>query len=606
MTGMANIGNHPTFLATTALEEFWDTKQHLVFLGGWCHPFGGPTHAKDFVGEVIENPWNSPQSRVGALHTCNSLTDKLLVVLAKSLNDLHSRQHTTRYWRILLEPWLHYYVSTMYDLFVRIELAAKTFPLLTSIGLPEACFIVPAGTAEFDQMVKTDFYILQLCTRIMSFLGIPFSTRPGALCVRCSEAGGVSSTWLACTRRACNAAFRLFGARDCILLRSSHFSRETELRLFVRTLGRVRRITPSELRPEPQPIQHIPRSTLCSCLPERTRFQQLLRATLPLDIPQVLVEAYERHGTTQSTVYSERPNVIFTANAHYHDDTFKRFAAGAADRGAVLLGTPHGTNYGVAAWSRSRDYDANIFDRYYTWGWNLSDCSSRVVPMPAGKLIGRTRVGADNRQKGILWATTTASRYLREFPYTPELFSIYLEWQQRFLAALSPEARGQLTLRPHHEDQGWSIVARLRREFPCLKIEDWTSPFIKSLSKRRLYVCDHLSTTFGEALAADRPTVLFWNREANELTSQARPYFDSLCKVGILFYDPIEAAACVDQIYGDVEDWWNEPERQDARRQFCDRFARTASDAVKLWSREFLKVLKGAAASSQAQSGRRR
>ena len=212
--------------------------------------------------------------------------------------------------------------------------------------------------------------------------------------------------------------------------------------------------------------------------------------------------------------------------------------------------------------------------------------------MPAAKLMGRRPIGADNRKKGVLCVTTTSSRYLLEFPWTPELFSSYLQWHKSFFASLDTRVEILVTLRPHHEDQGWGIAARLAESFPKLRIEDWSVPFLKSLNQCRLYVCDHLSTTFGEALAADKPTVMFWNSEGNELRDEARPYFDSLRRTGVLYHDPVEAASCVNHVYDDVEKWWHESSRQQARRDFCNRFARTAPDAVGLWNKEFRNVLR--------------
>ena len=52
--------------------------------------------------------------------------------------------------------------------------------------------------------------------------------------------------------------------------------------------------------------------------------------------------------------------------------------------------------------------------------------------------------------------------------------------------------------------------------------------FFKSLSEKKLYVCDHFSTTYAEALAANVPTILFWNPEFNELRPETRLYFDLL------------------------------------------------------------------------------
>ena len=55
---------------------------------------------------------------------------------------------------------------------------------------------------------------------------------------------------------------------------------------------------------------------------------------------------------------------------------------------------------------------------------------------------------------------------------------------------------------------------------------------------------------------------------------------------------PVEAAHAVNEIYDDVDTWWNAPERVEAVRKFCDRFAYVADDPVKEWREEFKRFLK--------------
>jgi putative transferase (TIGR04331 family) len=126
---------------------------------------------------------------------------------------------------------------------------------------------------------------------------------------------------------------------------------------------------------------------------------------------------------------------------------------------------------------------------------------------------------------------------------------------------------------------------------PEIQIELWEEPFQKSLENCRLYVCDHLSTTFAEALAANKPTVLFCNPQTNKLRPEAQPYFDLLRGCGILCDTPEAAASIVASVYDDVETWWGTPERQAAVRLFCARFARTSPDAISLWSNELLRMV---------------
>lgn len=90
------------------------------------------------------------------------------------------------------------------------------------------------------------------------------------------------------------------------------------------------------------------------------------------------------------------------------------------------------------------------------------------------------------------------------------------------------------------------------------------------------------STGFLETLGRNIPTIMFWNPKHWELRPSAQPYFDLLKEAGILHETPEAAAARAAEVWDDVAGWWNQPEVQDARRCFCDRFARTPEDLIRV------------------------
>ena len=103
-------------------------------------------------------------------------------------------------------------------------------------------------------------------------------------------------------------------------------------------------------------------------------------------------------------------------------------------------------------------------------------------------------------------------------------------------------------------------------------------------SRSSLAVIDHLGTPVLETLAADWPTLLFWNPQRWEVREEAQPYFDALCAAGILLDSPEEAAACLEKAADDLPGWWADPKIQEARRSFVDRFALSRSDWAAAWS----------------------
>lgn len=574
------------FLATTALEEFWDTTLPIVFLGPWCTRFTKAHVWHSLRHCMIESPWNDSGARVAALDDCNRAYEETLSSLGCALNHVHDCAHSIRYWRILLGPWLQYYIAATYDRFTCIQAALDKFPNLTTIRLSSDAYEVPVDTIEFDEWMKTDVYNLQLYSQILEFVGKQF---PGKS--RRVRQGAPAKSYAFSVSRMASRLLNLVGTvapvDKSILLHRSYFPWRAELQLLTRTHGAVRRIVPYEKRPAPVPLQNDMREEIRGALPASGGFLSYLRWSVPQALPQCFAESYGSMRNFVNANFPAAPKAIFTANAEYYDEPFKFWAAAAVDDGSMLLGTVHGTRYGAASWMRAEEHELAVFDRYYSWGWERKGKPAVVVPMPAPKLIANTKVKASNAKTGILLCGTTAPRYLREFPFSPQQFDEYLNWQARFLNCVDVNIRKQLRFRPHREDQGWDIVQRATSHIPELQIEGWDIPFLRSLDSCRLYVCDHCSTTFGEALAINKPTILFWNYEGNELREGAQPFFEELRKGEILYYDPEEAAAAVNRVYSDVQTWWSDPGRQRIRQRFCHRFARTSPRAILEWAAEF-------------------
>ncbi len=580
------------FLATTALEKFWDVSKPIVFLGEWCLLYERQPYWEKINGKLLGSPYDDDDAAENAYSYVNRIYEKILPVLGEKLNSIHGKSYSNRYWRILLGPWLQLYLPSVYDRFVHIKRASEQYPNFTTIGLSPASFVVPADTLDFACFLSEDSYNLQLYTKILGVLGKEFTYKETKIPRNPLYGKLLKNSW---QRKSISYVLKVFAdvsakLSKTILLRYPYFSKKIELQLIARKFGRI---LPSWNQMSPCSrfeLDNVKRNVLRDIEIRSDEFEQCLSAMLFSDMPQCFIEGFRTVENEAYRNFPKRTDAIFSANGWHYDEAFKQWAATSAEAGSLLLGTQHGGNYGSLKSMPSEDHETAIVDYYYSWGWEREGCMAKVVQKPATKLLGRNMIGPNNIKKEIFWAATTAQRYLVQLPFLPAHFHEYLEWQIRFAKALPSVVIKETRFRPHYENHAWGTVERLKECIPDIRIESWDVPFQSSLENCRLYVCDHLSTTFTEALAVNLPTVLFWNPQTNKLRPEAQPYFDLLREVGILFDTPEAAASAVASVYDDVETWWNVPERQKVLRSFCDRFARTAPDAIALWSNEFERV----------------
>lgn len=583
------------FLATTALEEFWDTTKPIVFLGEWCRRYHRREFWQPLGGEVLPNPWGPSYKRDEVYTYVNELYERSLPIIAEALNNIHNTKHSIKYWRIVIGMWYFLYIAVLYDRYLSLKYAIDNYPSFSTIGLSEDNHVTPHDTLSFFNLTTDDPYNLQFYTKILDFLNIDFPRkRIGSPIVNYVTYKRI--TWKSPIKYSLKnflyfIAKKMQG-RNQITLYNSYFPLKIQALLFIKSRGKIFPLPNIENKLIPILPDRHSRDGLKDIRIGDSEFELLLSELIPSDIPICFVESYGAISKTVKEKFAFHPKKILSANSWFFDEIFKQWVGECSASGAKLLAAQHGGNYGSTYYNYFLPHESMIADRFYSWGWCSSGYKSAIVPLSATKLAGRRQIGASNSEDGILFVSTTASRYMGfHFPESNQEFNDYLSWQMRFACALRSELKMKMRVRLLR-DRGWDFAQRWNDNYPEIAIETFEdSPFLKSLERCRIYVCDNLSTTYIESLLANKPTILFYNSESslNKLKLEVLPYYNELISSGILFLNPEDAATKVNSIYNDIEGWWNDPNIQSVRYQFCERFAKVAGNPADEWFKELIK-----------------
>lgn len=595
-------GESSVFLATTALEDFWDTSKPMVFLGEWCRRYSRRASWEKLNAVVLPSPFKDMKKLHDAYLYSSDVYERTLKELVCVLNKIHGKNYSERYWRIVIGPWLFHYIDVLYDRYTTLKIAFSKYPDLVTIGLAEECFLTVKDTLSHHKLLGDDLYNLQIYTRILDELGKKYQIIKKDLStndenLRSQDFSSKFNFHLRNILRNYLHFFCKLGymQKFNIISHASFFSSYVDLILFFKTSGRFRPFIKKLDDIEFVAIDKSIRSRIKIGGIRNNEFEITLGHMLPHDMPQCFLETYDSIKREVQKKYPSYPNVIFSSVSYYFDEYFKQWAAKSAEKGTVLIGIQHGGNYGSDAFIRAMDHEIAITDRFYSWGWNLAEPHSKIFPMPATKLTGRNTIGADNQKEGVLFAGTAVRRYLYRIQiFNNEAVPDYINWQFRFFKSVSTEIQTKMRVRLFQVDYGLDLYDRWKDRFSNVIIESWERPFLKSMNNCRLFVCDHLSTVHAEALSANKPTILFWDPLIFTLNQEAMPYYDELRSTGILHDSPESAADTLNHVYDDIEGWWNTSERQNVLKRFCNRFARTSANAINEWANELNRIDKWA------------
>ena len=277
---------------------------------------------------------------------------------------------------------------------------------------------------------------------------------------------------------------------------------------------------------------------------------------------------------TEIKSLSSKRDVIFSSNFHFFHDIFKIWAAELIDNDTSLVIGQHGGGP-FNRYNAGTKYEIDLADFYLTTGFgNTGYTKLRVL----GQYFTKFKKEAWDKNGKALLVTANMPRYvfeIRSMPLANQLIK-YFNDQLTFYEKLEANIRSQTIVRlysPEDNDYGWNVSEKWKTLYPNVILESPFKPLSKSARNCRLFVSTYNATTFNEALAANIPTVIYWDESLWEAADFAVKDFETLKDVGIFHETSLSAAQHVNKVWSDLSGWWYRLDVQDARKNFCYKYA---------------------------------
>lgn len=583
-------GNKPIInLFLTGLPETWEINNQSVCLGEWCKIPG-----QEYTNVLSDIPtlpyhWKSQNEIRDAIDYTEEVYEELLPIISGWLNEIHNLDKQVQYWRIILGKYLHYYISYLYDRYICLKKACLQFDSVNICGIDSSSFITPADNNDFMKLIVTDdLFNHQLFTQIACWLGYDIHTvkydriheKNNAFENHVDKSDSIRKIKIFLS----NIMYSKNRATHCeVPIINTNMPRHIALNLSIRSLFTIQLYR----HPDNYKLNNTRNYSLRKGLSELEAsddFATLVLRSLEINMPFSFIENF-MPSLEYSINVMKNKNYPALYVMGYTPSNVKTLAwiANGIEKGSKLLGVQHGGAYGEFLYDSREHYERSISDYYVTWGWKSEDDD---IPMPAPLLIDLPRQKNRKNEDYILWIGTACSRYpemLWNQLYYPTQ-NYYHRRQIRFYNSLSENIKNKILLRlkPGHEE-GMDIW--LKEKLPGLKLDDYSEKYIDCAVKAQIIVCDHLGgTTFLEALAMNKPIIAFSQVSNILIRDNARPYYELLKKYEIIHETPESAGKLLNKIYGNIDEFWNDNERQQAIQQYKRTFARTSNTPVKDWN----------------------
>ena len=578
------------FLVTTADEHTWKKDERILFLGEWCKLYARKNIWSKLNYEVMPYHWDDRDRYYSDYKYLSAVYEKNLHTLSIHLNTIHRSDHSLRYWRIVIGPWLRYFIDSIFDRYCSIKSAIDNNQVsLTWILESDSKRWIPNDFLQFYQEYTSDEWNHMIYGEIVKLIGgIPYKIIKRPFQQREPHSRAIKLPLKYKIKKYINNiySFLIPDKLNGIVFISSYFTRRSDLFKLQINLRQL----PYPLGPTIKSIKvetDMNRRRQLKNNTHSNEFEYVLNEIMQFQIPKTYVEGYKNLNCLVSKKYPKRIKGIFTANAYSHDDGFKIWTAGRVEKGVKLFIHQHGGNMGAALWSQSEDHQLTISDRYYSWGW-FREGYSNITPIPASKLINIKNAISPDHNGNILSILGSFPRYFYysfSMPTSGQSLNYYVQ-QISLIRLLDPNVLEMFKIRLDSPDFGWNLKDRFFDLGYGKYIETNKAKLLDRLNGCRLCLVTVNATVFLETFSANYPTILYWNPDHFEIRESAKKYYDELERVGILHYSPESAALLLNKIYDDPAEWWNQDEIQEAKDNFCETFAYNSENWLVEWKNE--------------------
>ena len=577
-------------LITTSLLDTWpDTEEPVLFLGEWCLKYNLRDKWSHLNYKKVHYHWDDRKKFLKDYFYIQDLERELMFELSKELNRFHNTNHSLRYWKIIVGPWLNWFIPVLFDRWRMINKAVDNHEISkVKVITQDLHKYIPKDMSEFSHLMTTDTWNEIIYSDLLKQTGIPVE-----FCKLKNSKNNPKEPLMGVVRikiksyllASVQFIFNSFSSDKEFFFITSYFPNKFQSLLELR-LGQLPKFWSSKTGPSVKP--NINERKLPDF--DIQDFKSVAKIMIKRHMPTCYKEGYkETLDFVNNVPWPKTPQLIFTSNSYFGDDIFKFYAAGKTEEGSKYVIGQHGGHFGVGLFNASEQYQISVADKYLTWGWKEDGVDNIEV---LGYMKGFKRKQKYAKEGSALLICNSMPIYsyaMYSAPIGPQWLE-YFEEQLTFVNALPAELQDKTLVRITNEDYGWCQKERWHDALPDIRIDEGKRPISIPISKSRVCISTFNTTTYLESLASNIPTIIFWNPNHWELRSSAVYYFKKLEEVGIFHNSPEAAANHLKLNWNSLDEWWKTEEVQNVRKEFCNKYVYLPDNALNETSQLFKEI----------------
>ena len=295
------------------------------------------------------------------------------------------------------------------------------------------------------------------------------------------------------------------------------------------------------------------------------------------DFPEIFLGYFDSSRKMIAKIVSDKRKIIFSNQDIFLNDIYRIWVATMCTKNSKLVINTHGGF--IPEKYVNFNFQNKVAHTHITWhSLGLHKNETQLTPL---KLIGLKKKA--NLQRYLSIVDIELGRYQFRMNSIPTPSEIKIEYDNliNFVEKLKPKIRENIKYRIVN-NFGWNFKKKFEKKFGKDKI-DKSKNLYDLISSSKISIHKYPSTPFTESIYLNIPSVLLYRKDSWRFNPAYDYMIKKLENSKILFYDPLKLSEHLNDIWENVDNWWNSKEVQNT----LDDIKNNIFKSNKNWSSEY-------------------
>jgi putative transferase (TIGR04331 family) len=493
--------------------------------------------------------------------------------LSAELNNLHKIKYPIKSWRILIGPWLFEFLSIIFYNLEKLEHINKTYNLkYAEVAKIKNFTAICKNSNEFSYLTTTDEFNNSIYSDLLPYfkkIKVNYF-KPKKRKIFKQKKNSIIFNSLYKLNNYLSLLLNKFYNKK-IIFHDTYFSKYYNFILQIK----LRDFPLFYKSPEITPIKYLHDIRFKILNYKKKNFRDVAKSLIYKYIPSSYLENFDNYiSNVKDISWPKNPKLIFSSNSFFYDDFFKFWLFVNEQKNLNLITGQHGGFFSIL-FDFIEIHQKKISNLVVTWGYDKNKIYKSLFNFKCSNKKIKSNLAGN-----LLMVNYEISRFPSNYsPYNKFSYFKYFEDQVSFIRSLDLKIQKKVYFRFYPHDRGWDTHDRLKDLNLNIQYDNKKNIY-NSLSNAKICYINLNSTVFLETLNLNFPTIIYFNNKNDPIREEAKKYFMILKKAGVFYEDEKSAAIKINQIWPNIDNWWNSKKVQEAVNFFCDKYSRRTETPI--------------------------